>query len=181
MNILKSAIRLEAARKRSSMQLDVFNSSAMMTRQGYPVQLKQSDMLLALNMARVAKGGFCRTTIEETLYLIKKPRTKTPRCLPWHNGTANNPLMRWRHKETGAPPSSRCKGQTPEPKPPLPGTPSVSSGNNAGSQVFEIINLPAGKYNAHFDPDMLPDEGTLTSNIYFEDQSSLLSEPSSND
>jgi len=47
--------------------------SATMARQGGGVQLEQSDMRLALNMAEMAKGGFSRATIEETQYLIKKP------------------------------------------------------------------------------------------------------------
>jgi len=43
-----------------------------MARQGGQVQLEQSDMHLALNMAKMAKGGFSHTTIEEMQYLIKK-------------------------------------------------------------------------------------------------------------
>jgi DNA polymerase III delta prime subunit len=45
-----------------------------MARQGGRVQLKQSDMRLALNMAKLAKEGFSRTAIEERKYLIKTPR-----------------------------------------------------------------------------------------------------------
>jgi hypothetical protein len=47
--------------------------SATMARQGGRVELEQSDMRLALNMAKFAKCGFSRATVEETLYLIKKP------------------------------------------------------------------------------------------------------------
>jgi len=47
--------------------------SATMARQGGWVQLEQSDMRLALNMAKMAKGGFSRTAIEEMQQLIKKP------------------------------------------------------------------------------------------------------------
>jgi hypothetical protein len=43
-----------------------------MARQGGWVQLEQSDMHLALNMAKMAKEGFSRAAIEETKYLIKK-------------------------------------------------------------------------------------------------------------
>jgi len=49
--------------------------SATMARQGGRVQLEQSDMRLALNMAKMAKEGFARAAIEETKYLIKKPPT----------------------------------------------------------------------------------------------------------
>jgi hypothetical protein len=47
--------------------------SATMARQGGRVQLEQSDMRLALSMAKMAKEGFSRAAIEETKYLIKKP------------------------------------------------------------------------------------------------------------
>jgi len=50
--------------------------SATMARQGGRVQLEQSDMRLALNMAKVAKEGFSRAAIEETKYLINKPRAE---------------------------------------------------------------------------------------------------------
>jgi hypothetical protein len=50
--------------------------SATMARQGGQVQLEQSNMRLALNMAKMAKEGFSRATIEETKYLIKKPRAE---------------------------------------------------------------------------------------------------------
>jgi len=46
--------------------------SATMARQGGPVQLEQSDMHFALNMAKTAKGGFSRAAVEETQQLIKK-------------------------------------------------------------------------------------------------------------
>jgi len=110
--------------------------SATMARQGGRVQLEQSDMRRALNMAQMAKGGFSRSTIEETQFLIKKPLTEvraekkrgvecpgqknvkaamerhlamlrensTDGCLPWQNGTAQNPQTSWRRKGTGVPP-----------------------------------------------------------------------------
>ena len=52
--------------------------SATMARQGGRVQLEQSDMRLALNMAKMAKKGFLRTAFEETKYLIKKSRAEVP-------------------------------------------------------------------------------------------------------
>jgi len=48
--------------------------SATMVRHGDRVQLEQSDMRLALNMAKMAKGGFLCATREETQFLIKKPQ-----------------------------------------------------------------------------------------------------------
>jgi len=50
--------------------------SATMARRGGRVQLEQSDMHLALDMAKMAKEGFSRAAIEETKYLIKKPRAE---------------------------------------------------------------------------------------------------------
>jgi len=47
--------------------------SATMARQGGRVQLAQSDMHLALNMAKMAKVGFSRMAMDETKYLINKP------------------------------------------------------------------------------------------------------------
>jgi len=53
--------------------LKLFNMCTMMARQGGSVQLEQSNMCLALNMANMAKGGFLCATREKTRYLIKKP------------------------------------------------------------------------------------------------------------
>jgi hypothetical protein len=47
-----------------------------MARQGGQVQLEQSDMRLALNMAKKAKEGFSHAAIAETKYLIQKPRAE---------------------------------------------------------------------------------------------------------
>jgi len=50
--------------------------SVTMARQGGRVQLEQSDIRLALNMAKMANGGFLRAAIEETQQLIKKPHAE---------------------------------------------------------------------------------------------------------
>jgi hypothetical protein len=47
-----------------------------MARQGGHVQLEQSDMRQALNMAAMAKRGFSGAAVGETQYLIEKPRAK---------------------------------------------------------------------------------------------------------
>ena len=56
--------------------------SATMARQGGRVQLEQSDMCLALNMATMAKEGFSHAAIDKPKCLMKKPcaelRTKIP-------------------------------------------------------------------------------------------------------
>ena len=48
--------------------------SAAMGIQRGRVQLEQSDMRPALNMAKMAKDGFSRASIEEMQQLIRKPR-----------------------------------------------------------------------------------------------------------
>jgi hypothetical protein len=50
--------------------------SATMARQGGHVRLEQSDMRLALYMAKMAKGGCSGPTREETQNVIKKPHAK---------------------------------------------------------------------------------------------------------
>jgi len=50
--------------------------SGTMARQGGRVQLEQSDMRLALNIVKIATGGFQRTVMEETQQLIDKPPTE---------------------------------------------------------------------------------------------------------
>jgi len=146
--------------------------SATMARRGGRVQLEQSDMHLALNMAKMAKEGFSRAAIEEMTYLIKKPRAEvreekkrgvefprdkkgkaaiqrhpamlrhnqTSGCLPCQNGTAKNPQTRCRCKGTGSPPLARRRVRTPEPTPPLPGTPPAPTSNTSGAQLSEIVN-----------------------------------------
>jgi len=57
--------------------------SATMARQGGRVQLEQSDMRLALNMAKMAKGGFLRAAIEEMQHLMKKPRAEVQEEKKW--------------------------------------------------------------------------------------------------
>jgi len=191
--------------------------SATMARQGGQVQLEQSDMHLALNMAKMAKGVFLRATIEETQFLITKPwvevreekqqgvefpRQETVKaamerhpamlwenqmngCLPWQDGTAENPLTRWRRQGTGALPPERLRQPTREPTPHPPKTTPVPPGNNGATHVTEIegvlprygylhtphpsaqsFNLDAyakdRKRDKDFDPDLLTDEGTST-------------------
>jgi len=64
--------------------------SAMMAGQRSRVQLEQSDMPLAMNMAKIAKEGFPCAAIEETQYLINKPCTEVREEkqrdveFPWH-------------------------------------------------------------------------------------------------
>jgi hypothetical protein len=54
----------------------VFNMSATMAKHGGRVQLDQSNMRLALNMAKMATEVFSQAAIEETQQLIKQPCAK---------------------------------------------------------------------------------------------------------
>jgi len=47
-------------------------STSMASQRGQ-VQLEQSSMHLALNIAKMAKAGFSYATIQKTLFLVKKP------------------------------------------------------------------------------------------------------------
>jgi len=71
--------------------------SATMARLGGQVQLKQSDMPLVLSMAKMAKGGFSCPGIEDTQYLIKKPRgevrDETKRVVEFPGHTKVKPVM----------------------------------------------------------------------------------------
>jgi len=64
--------------------------SATMARKGGQVQVEQSDMRLALNMAKMAKREFLHATIEQIEDLIMKPRAevraekKRGVEFPWH-------------------------------------------------------------------------------------------------
>jgi len=83
--------------------------SAIMARQGGRVQLEQSDMCLALNMAKMAKGAFSSVAMKETQYLIKKPRPAVQEGkkrgveFPWHNkvkAAIESHLAMLRHNQT---------------------------------------------------------------------------------
>jgi hypothetical protein len=50
--------------------------SATIARQGGRVQLEDSDMRLALNMAQMAKEGFSCAAFEEPNYLLETPRAE---------------------------------------------------------------------------------------------------------
>jgi hypothetical protein len=50
--------------------------AATKARQRGRVQLEQSNVFVALIMAKMATGGFSRATIKETHQLIKKPHAE---------------------------------------------------------------------------------------------------------
>jgi len=106
---------------------------------------------------------------------------RTAGYLPCQNGTAKNPQTSWRRKGTGAPPPDQRREPTPEPTPPLPGTPPAPTSNTSGVQLSQIVKLPARytysntalpcgefvddeetEHDTDFDLDMLTDEGSYT-------------------
>ena len=56
---------------------------ATMARQGGRVQLEQSDLHLAFNMAKITKEGFSRATIQETQLLCKKHQAEVREETKW--------------------------------------------------------------------------------------------------
>ena len=141
--------------------------SATMARQGGRVQLEQSDMRLALNMAKMAKGGFSRAAVEETQYLIKKPRAEVREEkqrgveFPGHNkvkaAIARHPAMLRQNQTPGCLPCQNGTAQNPqtrwrrkgtaapppEPAAPQPGTPPVPPGDAEGNESYEIEGMPS--------------------------------------
>jgi len=57
--------------------------SATMARQGGRVQLEQCKVRLAMNIAKMAKGGIHGAAIEDMQYLFKKPRAKLRDVMKW--------------------------------------------------------------------------------------------------
>jgi len=98
--------------------------SATMARQGGHVQLEQSDMRLALNMAKMSKGEFSRAAVEETQCLIKKSRaevreeTKRGVEFPGHNkvndAIARHPAMLRQNQPPGCLPCQNGTAKNPQ-------------------------------------------------------------------
>jgi len=98
--------------------------SATMARQGGHVQLEQSDMRLALNMAKMAKGGFSLAAVEETQYLIKKSRAEVREEkkrgveFPGHNkvkaAIARHPAMLLQNQTPGCLPHQNGTAKNPQ-------------------------------------------------------------------
>jgi len=98
--------------------------SATMARQGGRVQLEQSDMRLALNMAKMAKEGFSRAAMQEMKVLIKKPRAevreekKRSVEFPGYNkvnaAIQRHSAMLRPNQTSGCVPSQKCSAKNPQ-------------------------------------------------------------------
>jgi len=146
--------------------------SAIMARQGGWVQLEPSDMCLALNIARMAKGGFSRAATVETQQLIRKPRTEVreqkKRGVEFSGhkkvkaAIDRHPAMIFNNHTAACFPCQngtaknrqtrwRCKGMAtplPEPAeplpewPPPPRTPPKPPGDTDWNESYEIEGMP---------------------------------------
>jgi len=97
--------------------------SATMARQGGRVQLEQSDMRLALNMAKMAKIWFLHAAIEETQQPMKKPhaevreRKKRGVVFPGHNkvkaAIGRHPALVRKNQTDGCLPRQNGTAKTP--------------------------------------------------------------------
>jgi hypothetical protein len=138
--------------------LEVFNMSAATARQGDLVQLEQSDMRLALTMAKIVKGEFSRAAIEDILQPIKKPHAEVQEEMMWRvEFPGQNKVqsvmeahlaMVCRNQTDGCLPSQnatannsqppcRCKGKGPHPTrqvPPWTNLPPMPSDDNESSE-----------------------------------------------
>jgi len=147
--------------------------SATMARQGGRVQLEQSNMRLALKMAKMTKEGFLCAAIGETQQLIKKPLTEVQGEKKWgvvfpgHNkvkaATEKHPSMvcenqldghlPWQN-DTAKNPQTRWwhrgTGAPPRPLvPPRPGTPPAPPDDSERTQTSETDGVPPGYLYIH--------------------------------
>jgi len=142
--------------------------SATMARQGGQVQLEQSDMRLALNMAKMAKDWFSRTAIEQTQQLMNKPHAEVREerkrgvVFPGHNkmkaAIERHLAMVHENQKDGCLPchDGTAKNQQtrwsrkgtgappPQPVPPRPGTPPAPPDDSGRSQRSETEGVPPG-------------------------------------
>jgi len=142
-----------------------------MARQGGRVQLEQSDMRLALTMAKISQGRFSRAAIEETQQLMKKPRAEVQEEkkrgveIPGHqrvNAAMERHLpMVYKNHMAGCLPCHYCtaknlqtgwrrKETTAPPtdlaaplpgRPSPPGTPSAAPGDAEGNESYELEGM----------------------------------------
>jgi len=164
---------------------------AAMARQRGQLQLEQSDMCLALNMAKMVKESFLPATIQQTQQLIKKPRAEVREekmrvvVFPGHEmvkaAMARQPAMVRENQRDGCLPChnstvknpqtcSRHKGTgapPPELVPPPPRTPPAPPGGSVGSRSSKIDAVPPGYVYIH---TPLPSAELFNLNQYAKDR-----------
>jgi len=147
--------------------------SPSMARQGGQVQLEQSNRRLALNMAKIAKGGCSHTAMKEMRQLRTKPlaevredqklvvefpghrkvkaamnRHPTMVCENWTDGCLPS------RNGTGKNPQTHMSGtgtraHPPDLATPSPRTPPALAGGKEGAQSSEIEGVPPGYVYIH--------------------------------
>jgi len=147
--------------------------SATKAGQGGRVQLEQSDMHLALNMAKMAKEGFSCAAIEESQQLIKKlcaevqEMKKQGVLFPGHNevkaAIERYPAMVQENQMDGCVPCQNGTAKNPQtcwkregtgappPRPATqrPGTPPAPTDDSERSQCSETEGVPPGNVYIH--------------------------------
>jgi len=147
--------------------------SATMVKQGGRVQLEQSDMHLALNMATLAKEGFLRAASEEMQQVIKKQhaevREQKQRGVVFHRHNMVKAPIEWHPAmvqenqtdgrllcqiSTAKNPRTlrRCKGRgtpPPRPVPPRPGMPPAPPADSRRTHSSKADGMPPGYVYIH--------------------------------
>jgi hypothetical protein len=130
-------------------------------------------MRVALNMAKMAKGGFSHAAIEETQQLMKKPRAEVRKEkkqgveFPGHQNVKaaieRHPAMVYRNQTDGCLPSQNGTAKNPQTRwrrkgtaapppelvahrprtPPPPGMPRAPHGDHDGHESYEIEGMPS--------------------------------------
>jgi hypothetical protein len=124
-------------------------------------------MRLSLNMAKMAKGGFLRTAIEECQQIINRPHAEVreektrgvefPGFQKVKAAMERHPAMVFKNHTTGCLPYQNgtpknrvtrwwrkaTAAPSPERLVPLPGTPPAPSGEAEGNESYEIEGMPS--------------------------------------
>jgi len=138
--------------------------------------LKQSDMRLALNAAKMAKEGYSCAAIEESQFLFKTPCTKVREEktrgveFPGHEkvkaAIERHPAMLCQNQTARCLPCQNGMAKNPQTRwrrngtaapppdrpeamPPLPETPPAPTGSSSRAQRAQIVNMPAGYVYSH--------------------------------
>jgi hypothetical protein len=161
--------------------------SAIMARQGGRVQLEQSDMRLAFNMAKMANCGFSLAAILVRQQLIKKPRAEVQEEkkrrveFPVHqNMRAPKDRLRaivYKHHTAGCLPCNNGTARNPqtclrgketaspppEPAAPPPRMPPAPPGDADANESYEIEGMPSRCVYMH---SPLPNTQIFNHNAY---------------
>jgi len=170
--------------------------SATMARQGGRVQLEQSDMRVALNMAKMAKEVLSRPAIVEIHQLITKPHAEVREQNKWavefpgHKkvkaAIEGHPAMVYKNQTAGCLPCQNGTAKSPQTRwrrkgtgtplpelaappprmPPSPGRPPALSGDTDGNESYEIEGMPSRCVYTH---SPLPNTQFVNHNAYAKD------------